>query len=72
MINMKKMIPWLLVFLVLFSALSSAFADPLGFGVVNNTDVALRKAPGGQKMIRLPQDTCVWVRDAKTDDRGSL
>ena len=72
MINMKKMILWLLVFLVLFSALSSAFADPLGFGVVNNTDVALRKAPGGQKMIRLPQDTCVWVRDAKTDDRGSL
>ena len=49
-----------------------ACAETLGYGIVNNTDVALRKTPGGQKLIRLPKDTCVWIRDTKTDGQGAL
>ena len=56
----------MLALFVLSAALSACSAETLGFGIVNNTDVALRKTPGGQKLIRLPKDTCVWIKDAQT------
>ncbi len=56
---------------ILVSACSFCFAETAGFGIVNNTDVALRKTPGGQKLIRLPKDTCVWIKDTRTVS-GSL
>ena len=69
---MKKLLLILLTVVFLASACSFCFAETLGFGLVNNTDVALRKTPGGQKLIRLPKDTCVWIKGTKTDGSGSL
>ena len=71
LMNMRRMIAWLLL-IMLISAFSYCFAETSGFGIVNNTDVALRKTPGGQMLVRLPQDTCVWIRGAETDGKGSL
>lgn len=68
----KFMIAVLLLVALMVSAVSSCCAETLGFGVVNNSDVALRKAPGGQKLIRLPKDTCVWIKDTGMDSQGSL
>ena len=62
----------LLCGVILFAAVSCASAETLGFGLVNDTDVALRKSPGGQKLIRLPKETCVWIRGSRMDDRGEL
>lgn len=45
---------------------------PIGFGFVNADAVALRKAPGGERITRLPQDTLVWVKDSETDSQGEL
>lgn len=71
---MKKAIAilMLLCFVTLSAAVSAASAGPLGFGFVNNTDAALRRGIGGKTIVRLPRDTCVWIRDAKTDDQGVL
>ena len=44
--------------------------DPIGFGYVNSPAVALRKEINGEVLIRLPMDSCVWVGDEKTDERG--
>ena len=65
------LIIWIITSTLVLS-FSSCSAETLGFGIVNNTDVALRKTPGGQKLIRLPKDTCVWIRDTKADSKGSL
>ena len=58
--------------LVLLTVFTSASAETLGFGFVNNRDVALRRGIGGKTIVRLPQDTCVWIRDSKTDGQGVL
>ena len=63
---------WILVLTLLVSALSFCFAETYGFGIVNDTDVALRENPGGKKLTRLPKDTCVWIRDTRTDGDGSV
>lgn len=70
---MKKLCVLLLVCCVILTALSSfAAAEPLGFGLVNAGDVALRKEPGGQKLIRLQKDDSVWIKGSKTDGKGAL
>ena len=43
-----------------------------GFGFVNSKDVAVRYEPNGDHFTRLPQDTCVWISEAKTDKKGVL
>ena len=63
---------WILVLTLLVSAFSFCFAETYGFGIVNDTDVALRENPGGKKLTRLPKDTCVWIRDTRTDGDGSV
>ena len=70
--NRKKVVLILLcfVFLAVFSSFASA--ETLGFGFVNAGDVALRKEPGGQKLIRLQKDECVWIKGSKTDGSGAL
>ena len=70
--NRKKVVLILLcfVFLAVFSSFASA--ETLGFGFVNAGDVALRKEPGGQKLIRLQKDDCVWIKGSKTDGSGAL
>ncbi len=45
-------------------------AAPIGFGYVNNTAVALRKEMNKEILTRLPIDSCVWIRDEKTDEKG--
>ena len=75
---MKKKIPALLccalllclVFLTVFS--SCASAETLGFGMVNAPDVAIRTDAAGKKITRLPEGTCVWITDSKTDNTGEL
>jgi hypothetical protein len=70
--NPKKIMVWLLAVITLAFAFSAASSETLGFGTVNAEDVALRETPGGRKLIRLPKDTCVWIRDTQTDSQGSL
>ena len=62
----------ILCFFALFTTLSIASAETPGFGFVNNTDVALRRGIGGKTIVRLPQDCCVWIKDSRTDDNGTL
>ena len=69
---MKKILCALLLCLLAGAALSAAAAETAGFGFVNADDVALRKTPGGRKLIRLPKNSCVWVKGEKTDSRGDL
>ena len=57
---------------ILLLLCSCAFADPIGFGYVNNKDVALRRGIGGKVLVRLPQNTGVWVKESKTDSQGTL
>ena len=61
-----------LCLLILAAATSSALAETLGFGFVNNTDVALRRGIGGKTIVRLPVNACVWIKDSKTDNHGVL
>ena len=71
---MKHLLRTVLVLcLILCTAVSScAFADSLGFGLVNAGDVALRKDAGGQKITRLPAGTSVWITGSKQDSRGEM
>ena len=66
----------LLVLLVVFTFLAvfpaCGLADVLGFGYVNGSDVALRKSIGGNRITRVPKDTCVWINDSKPDSNGDL
>lgn len=66
---MKRFLCLLLTCLL---ALSAACAEPLGFGFVNATDVALRKEPGGKRVHRLAKDTCVWIAESRTARDGTL
>ena len=59
-----------LVFLMAFS--SCAFAEPLGFGMINAHDVAIRRDAGGQKITRLQKGASVWIMGSKTDGKGAL
>ncbi len=58
--------------MTLCAVFSAASAETIGFGFVNNKNVALRRGVGGKTIVRLPQDTCVWIRDSKTDSKGVL
>ena len=62
----------LLCVFLLTAALSAASSETLGFGFVNNTDVALRRGIGGKTIVRLPKDTCVWIKDSAKDNKGVL
>lgn len=68
---MKKTVLFaVLCLLMLITAASFASAETLGFGFVNHRDVALRRGIGGKTIVRLPENTCVWIRDSKTDGKG--
>ena len=58
--------------LIPVTAISSALSETLGFGFVNNKDVALRRGIGGKIIVRLPENACVWIRDSGTDREGVL
>ena len=60
---------WLLFLLILPFC---AGAEVLGFGFVNDRDVAIRREPGGKTVGRLPEDTCVWILDSREDKKGAL
>ena len=62
LLSMKRMLCLTVCLLLLCSY---AFADPIGFGYVNNKDVALRRGIGGKVLVRLPQNTGVWVRKVR-------
>ncbi|MBR5960288.1 MAG: hypothetical protein IKZ98_04775 [Clostridia bacterium] len=68
---MKRTVKVLMILLVCIQLIASAAqAEPLGFGFVNARDVAVRGIMGGRILDRLPKDTCVWIRDARTDRAG--
>ena len=50
----------------------AAFAEPIGFGTVNASDVAIRKDVRGQKITRLQEGDSVWIMDSKSDSRGEV
>lgn len=62
----------LLLLLLLLLTSGAALADPLGFGFVNASDVALRREPGGKVILRVPQDACIWISDSQMDSKGKL
>ncbi len=49
-----------------------AAAEPIGFGLVNAGDVAVRKDAGGQKITRLQKGSTVWITEMKKDGKGEL
>ena len=51
---------------------SCAFAGPIGFGIINAGDVAIRRDIRGQKITRLPKGTSVWITDSGSDSKGEL
>ena len=56
-----------LLSLTAFSARASA--EPIGFGTVNASDVAIRRDIRGQRMARLQKGTSVWITDSRPDSR---
>ena len=70
---MKKAVWFFMVcLLILMTTASSALAETLGFGYVNADNVAIRRGMGGKVIGRLPKDTCVWIKDTRTDNTGAL
>ncbi len=69
---MKRFLLCLLMGIVISLAVCTASAETLGWGFVNNTDVALRRGVGGKTIYRLPKDTCVWINDSYVDGKGVL
>lgn len=69
---MKRLVLCLVILVMLTTALLPATAETLGWGFVNSTDVALRRGVGGERITRLPKDTCVWINDCRTDSSGTL
>lgn len=70
---MMKRFTWLVCLLLgAFLSLGTAYAEPIGFGFVNDTDVALRRGVGGKILVRLPEGTCVWINGSSTDNNGTL
>ena len=61
-----------LLFCLFFLTASCAFADPIGFGIVNASDVAIRKDIRGQKITRLQKGANVWIMESGSDSRGEL
>ena len=69
---MKRFIMCLVIIIIACLTIGAATAEPLGFGCVNDKDVALRRGVGGKIVARLPKDTWVWINDSKTDNKGVL
>lgn len=69
---MKRLILCLVVLAMLGVVLCSATAETIGWGFVNDADVALRRGMGGERIARLPKDTCVWINKSHTDSDGVL
>ena len=69
---MKKKIVTLLCLVTVLVFSSCAFAETLGFGMVNASDVAIRKDARGQKITRLQKGTSVWIMGSKSDGQGEL
>ena len=69
---MKRFVLCVLTLILMSHAVCAASAETLGWGFVNNTDVALRRGVGGKVIYRLPKDTCVWINDSRTDSKGVL
>lgn len=69
---MKRFLLCLLIGIVISLAVCTASAETLGWGFVNNTDVALRRGVGGKVIYRLPKDTCVWINDSYVDEKDVL
>lgn len=69
---MKRFAIFLLMLIMLSLAAWTASAETLGWGFVNNTDVALRRGIGGNVIVRLPKDTCVFITDSQASKDGVL
>ncbi len=69
---MKRFWLCLLVSILMGLFACAASAETLGWGFVNNTDVALRRGVGGKVIYRLPKDTCVWINDSYVDGKDVL
>lgn len=69
---MRKKIVTLLCLFALIVFGSCACAETLGFGMVNASDVAIRKDIRGQKITRLQKGTSVWITGSGSDSRGEL
>lgn len=68
---MKRMMTCLAALLLVLLC-RCALAEPLGWGFVNATDVALRRGMGGPIVTRLPEDTCVWINRSAADGDGVI
>ena len=71
-ISRKGILALFILFCVLPGWSFAEGAAPIGFGYVNNVNVALRREINGDILSRLPKDSCVWIREEKTDAKGIL
>ena len=69
-INLRNAFLFCLVILTVFC--TCAAAEPIGFGLVNAGDVAIRRDAGGEKITRLQKGSSLWITDMKTDRKGDL
>lgn len=67
---MKRLMLLLAAAMLICLTLCASAAEPLGWGVVNAADVALRRDAGGKVLVRLPENTCVWISDTYADRNG--
>ncbi len=67
--NMKKLLCCALMFCLAVLPVFS-LADPLGFGIVNASDLAIRREAGGQRITRLQKGTSVWIMGSGSDSKG--
>ena len=70
---MKKLVTLFLGVLLMILITGVAFAESIGFGFVNAKDVALRRGTSTREkiLVRLPKDTCVWIKGRETDKKGN-
>ena len=61
---------FLFCLLFLTACFACASAEPTGFGMINASDVAIRKDIRGQRITRLQKGTSVWIAESRQDGRG--
>ncbi len=69
--NMKKLLCFALLLCLAVLPVFS-LADPPGFGIVNASDLAIRREAGGQRITRLQKGTSVWITGTGKDSKGEL
>lgn len=69
---MKCLVLCFILILCLTLPTLAAFAEPLGWGIVNTDDVNFRAAPNGDRLYRMQTGDTVYVKDTRLDANNRL